>query len=128
MLRVINFKNKLTGCEGFSIMETLIALSIFSIGILAVATLVLSAIGENASARRITEATALAEDRLEQLMALPYDTIAGGNSTEGAYQVNWNVAEDIIVAETKSITVTVSWLYLGKQRNVTIRHLFSPLA
>ena len=124
----MNIQKRITRCDGFSIIETLIALSIFSIGILAVATLVLSAIGENASARRITEATALAEGRLEQLMALPYDTIAGGNTTAGAYQVDWNVAEDVIVAQTKSITVTVSWWFRGKERNVTIQHLFSPLS
>jgi type IV pilus assembly protein PilV len=128
MLNVNNFQKKLTRCDGFSIMETLIALSIFTIGILAVATLVLSAIGENASARRMTEATALAEDRLEQLMAVSYDGISGGTTTEGAYEVVWDVAEDVIVTQTKSITVTVSWQYRGKQRNVTIRHLFSPLA
>jgi Tfp pilus assembly protein PilV len=128
MLNVINYQKKQTKCDGFSIMETLIALSIFTIGILAVATLVLSAIGENASARRVTEATALAEDRLEQLMAVSYDAVSGGTTTEGAYKVVWDVAEDIIVAQTKSITVTVSWWYRGKERNVTIRHLFSPLA
>ena len=109
-------------------METLIALSVFTIGILAVATLVLSAIGENASARRVTEATALAEDRLEQLMALTYDAIGGGTDKVGAYEVVWEVVEDVIVDQTKSITVIVSWQYRGKQRNVTIRHLFSPLA
>ena len=115
-------------CGGFSIIECLIALSIFTIGILAVATLVLSSIGENASARRITEATALAEDRLEQLMAQAYDDIADGESTQGAYTVNWDVSEDVIAPQTKSISVSVSWNYLGKQRNVTIHHLISPIA
>ena len=128
MMNGFNFQKKQTNCDGFSIMETLIALSIFTIGILAVATLVLSAIGENASARRVTEATALAEGRLEQLMALTYDAIGGGTDKVGAYEVVWQVAEDVIVDQTKSITVTVSWQYLGKHRNVTIRHLFSPLA
>ena len=128
MMNYLNFQKKQTNCDGFSIMETLIALSIFTIGILAVATLVLSAIGENASARRVTEATALAEDRLEQLMALPYDAIGDDNVRVGAYEVVWDAAEDVIVDQTKSITVTVSWQYRGKQRNVTIRHLFSPLA
>jgi Tfp pilus assembly protein PilV len=128
MLKVINFQKKQTKCDGFSIMETLIALSIFTIGILAVATLVLSSIGENASARRITEATALAEDRLEQLMAAPYGAIDSNNDTVGAYKVVWDVVEGVIVPQTKSITVTVSWQYRGKQRNVTIHHLFSPLA
>lgn len=114
--------------EGFSIIECLIALSIFTIGILAVATLVLSSIGENASARRITEATTLAEARLEQLMALPYSDIVADQETQGAYTVTWEVTEGAIIAETKSITVTVSWWYRGKQRDVTVRHLFSPLA
>jgi Tfp pilus assembly protein PilV len=113
---------------GFSIIETLIALSIFTIGILAVATLVLSSIGENASARRITEATALAEARLEQLVTLPYGEIASDTVTQGAYTVDWDVTEDVIVDDTKSITVTVSWWYRGRQRDVTVRHLVSPLA
>ena len=69
---------------GFSIIECLISLSVFTIGILAVATLVLSSIGENASARRITEATALAEARLEQLVTQPYGAIASDTVTQGA--------------------------------------------
>ena len=117
-----------TEAEGFSIIECLIALSIFTIGILAVATLVLSSIGENASARRITEATALAEARLEQLMALPYADIVADQETQGAYTIVWEVTEGDIVAETKSIMVTVSWWFRGKQRDVTVRHLLSPLA
>ena len=123
---IMRMKN--TEAEGFSIIECLIALSIFTIGILAVATLVLSSIGENASARRITEATALAEARLEQLMALPYSDIVADQETQGAYTVGWEVIEGDIVAETKSIIVTVSWWFQGKQRDVTVRHLFSPLA
>ena len=119
---------KKSDTHGFSIIECLIALSIFTIGILAVATLVLSSIGENASARRITEATALAEARLEQLMALPYDDLVADAETQGAYTVAWEVTEGAIVAETKSITVTVSWWFRGRQRDVTVRHLFSPLA
>ena len=128
MMNGLNFQKKQTNCDGFSVMETLIALSVFTIGILAVASLVLAAIGENASARRVTEATALAEDRLEQLMALSYDSLAGNNVKIGAYEVVWDVAENVISPQTKLITVIVSWQYRGKQRNVTIRHLFSPLA
>lgn len=119
---------KEAGAEGFSIIECMIALSIFSIGIMAVATLVLSSIGENASARRITEATALAETRLEQLMAMPYDDIVADQETQGAYTVAWEVTEGDIVAETKTITVTVTWWFRKKQRDVTVSHLFSPLA
>lgn len=121
-------KLKKKDTAGFSIIECLIALSIFAIGILAVATLILSSIRSNASARRTMEATALAEARLEQVMAIPYDNIVAGESTQGPYTVAWEVAEDVILAETKSITVTVSWSYRGRPRNVTVHHLFTPMA
>ena len=127
MLRNRHFlKTPQKGSAGFSLIEVLIALSIFTIGILGVATLVISSINENGLARRVTEATALAEDRLESMLALPYEDIDTGQSTEGAYTVSWNVAEDIIVAQTKSITVIVTWQYHGNDRNVTIQHLLAP--
>jgi Tfp pilus assembly protein PilV len=115
-------------CGGFSLIETLIALSVFTIGILAVAALVISSINENALARRVTEATALAEDRLENMLALPYENIAGGGTVEGGYAVTWNVVEDDIVEQTKSITVTVTWRHRGIERDVTIQHLMAPNA
>ena len=129
MLRIHHFfKPPQKTNQGFSLIEVLIALSIFTIGILGVASLVISSINENALARRVTEATALAEDRLESMLALSYEDIITGQSTEGAYTVSWNVAEDVIVAQTKSITVTVTWQYRGNQRNVTIQHLLSSNA
>ena len=53
--------------RGFTIIEIMFALSIFAIGILAVSGLSITSVGSNASSRRITEATARAEDRLERL-------------------------------------------------------------
>ena len=111
--------------RGFSIIEVLFALSFFAIGILAVSTLALSAISSNASARRVTDATALAEDRLERLAALPYDDILDGSATAGPYQITWDVTEDDIVTNTKSITVTVNCPNGWKNTNVSIRHLIS---
>ncbi len=67
--------NENIGDRGLSIIEVVFALSIFAIGILAVTTLSISAVNSNASARRLTDATTLAEDRLERLAALPYDDI-----------------------------------------------------
>ena len=111
--------------RGLSIIEVIFALSIFAIGILAVSTLALSAISSNASARRITDATALAEDRLERLAAMPYDEIQDGEETEGAYKITWVVIENDLVDQTKSITVTVNCPNGWKDTNVAIRHLIS---
>ena len=111
--------------RGFSIIEVIFALSIFTIGILAVSTLSISSVNSNASARRITDATALAEDRLERLAAMPYDDIADGVETQGAYKITWVVIENDIVDKTKSITVTVNCPNGWKDTNVAIRHLIS---
>ncbi len=123
MTRTDAFKNS----RGFTLNEVMIALSIFAIGILAVASLMISSINENTSARKVTEATTLAEIHLERLMALPYESIAADETTDGAYSISWDVAEDEVVANTKSLTVTVTWVDRGKQRSVSIRNLISKI-
>ena len=116
--------NENIGDRGFSIIEVVFAISIFAIGILAVTTLSISAVNSNASARRLTDATTLAEDRLERLAALPYDDIESDTETEGAYSVDWDVDEDV-TTKTKSIIVTVECPNGWKNTKVTIRHLIS---
>lgn len=122
--KVSEIKQKLNN-HGLSIIEVIFALSIFTIGILAVSTLAISSVSSNASARRITDATALAEDRLERLAAMAYDDINDGQEMVGAYQITWLVAEGVMVPNTKFITVSVNCPNGWKNTNVVIRHLIS---
>jgi type IV pilus modification protein PilV len=121
--QVMNINDNI-GDRGFSIIEVVFAISIFAIGILAVTTLSISAVNSNASSRRLTDATTLAEDRLERLAALPYDDIDSDAETEGAYSVDWDVDESA-TTKTKSITVTVECPNGWKNTKVIIRHLIS---
>ena len=59
--------------RGFTFIEVLIVLAIFSIGVLAIAVMQVTSISTNASARMAGEATALATNQVEAIMALPYD-------------------------------------------------------
>jgi len=103
--------------RGFTFVEVLIVIAIFSIGVLAVAIMQVAAINTNASARMSGEATALAANQLEALMTLNYDHADLNPATnphevvQGAYTVTWNVTELDIDGDgsndSKTIFVTV---------------------
>lgn len=59
--------------KGFSLIEILIAMAIFAFGILAVAAMQIKAIQGNSFAGGMTEATNVAQNKMEELIALPYN-------------------------------------------------------
>ena len=105
--------------EGFTLVEVMIGMAIFLIGFLAIGTMQIAAINGNAGAREATEAATRATDQLETLIALPFESIDdGGPVTDGAYRVSWEVLDEIespstVLPNTKTITVTVTWLQRG---------------
>ena len=121
-----------TDIKGFTLIEVLIGMAIFSIGILAVAALQVSSTKGNSSARRITEATALAESQIEALMQLSYDhaDLNPANnpheSIQDPYTINWNVTEIDLDAngtnDSKTVNVTVSRGAVG-DREVSIQYI-----
>lgn len=107
---------KLQKDQGFTLIEVLIAISIFAVGLLAVATMQLSAIRVNSTAGQITTRITWAQDKLEELMALPYTDSqlqAAGSpfqetTPDGYYTISWTVTDDTPISDTKLITVTVT--------------------
>ena len=103
--------------KGFTLLEVLIAISIFAIGILAVGTMQISAINGNASARGHTEAATWAADRIERLISVPYASLAnGGPVVQGNYTIGWTV--DPPVNNTRTVRVVVRWTDRGRQKRV----------
>ena len=112
--------------KGFSLIEILIAMTIFAIGVLALAEMQVTAIRGNAFSSSTTDGTTLAQDRIEQLMSLPYDdaNLNAGNHgpvTQGVYNLSWDVANDSPVANTKTVNVSVTWTANGWNRSVALR-------
>jgi type IV pilus assembly protein PilV len=122
--------------RGFTLIEVLMVMAIFSIGILAVASMQMSSVKGNAAARRITEKTARAENQIEYLLKLPYghnDLDPAQNpheTTQGVYGVNWNVSDTDLdgdgTDDAKTITVDVSRAN-DNDSSVSIRHIIVDL-
>jgi type IV pilus assembly protein PilV len=116
--------------KGYTLIEVLMAISILAVGMLAIASLQTSGIRVNATAQHITTRTTWAQDRIEKLMALPYNdpwleeagndpgTDSAGNKHEEktiedytnytkTYTISWEV-EGGPMANTKLIRVRVT--------------------
>ncbi len=90
---------KLRNDEGYTLIEILIAIAILSVGLLAIATMQISSIRVNDTARRMTRRATVAQDRLEYLMSIRYThavlTTAGSPhsdpSAPSGYTISWDV-------------------------------------
>ena len=89
---------KMRNDEGYTLIEVLIAIAILSIGLLAIATMQVSSIRVNDTARRMTRRATIAQDRLEYLMSVKYThaVLTSGSHTDGSapsgYSISWNVS------------------------------------
>ncbi len=134
--------------QGFTLIEVMIGIAIFAIGILAVGSMQISASNKNAGARNYTTVITAAKDRAEELMALPYDdadlnagehSVSAGNLTQttdgidndedgqideageaGQVSIIWNVDEDQPLPGTKSVRVTVTRRVGSRQKSSTL--------
>ena len=104
--------------KGFSLTEVLISLTILSVGLLAVGRMQIMSIKGNFSSGNVTNATVLAQSKLEELKRLSYtdSNLMSGQHSEGAisgsiFSMSYDVSD--ITSTMKAITVTVRWKDLG---------------
>lgn len=130
--------------SGFTIIEVLVAVTIFTIGILSANIMQITSIQGDATGSRITESSNWAAGRVEQLINSGYanindttgDGAAGMGYTDGAgnpadgsdaspdgvYQIFWNVTDGQVVSRVKAVRVITRWTDRGKQRSVTLNY------
>ena len=113
--------------KGFTLVEILIALTIFAIGILGVASMQIWGLRGNASAIWHSQAATFAADRIEKLMVDDYATLAtyvdatleDRTDEQGDYTITWEVETDKPIDNTATITVDVEWNDHGTVKNFT---------
>lgn len=112
--------NKTENENGFSLIEILISLTIFAVGLLAISSLQIGSINSNAKARRSVEAVSVAQEQVETLMTSIYSDVntSGPISVNNRYSVAWTVAAP--VENTKDVALAVSWPEGTETRSITI--------
>ena len=87
--------------KGFSLVELLIAITILAIGLLAVAGMQSTAINSNAWANRLSTATSLAQEVMEDLLAKDAgDVIFSATTAATAYDLN--------IPDTTTMNINIS--------------------
>lgn len=145
-----NFVGMAKNVQGFTLVETMIAMVVLTVGILALYTMQTTSIRYNATANAITGSSTWAAEQIEQLLALDYndpqltDTDLNGTagldatgaaadgqatSSDQRYSISWNIADqmnpnpnDPTISTVKAVRVIVQHSENGINRQVVLNY------
>jgi len=101
--------------SGFTLIETLIALIILSFALLALAGLMVTTTRNNSAGGQMTVAATLAQDKLEELRATPFDNIQDGTDEKiGSHGIKYGRTWALrpppdTGPNLKTIAINVAW-------------------
>jgi len=112
------------GHGGYMLIEALIAIAIFSIGFLAVATMVFSTTRNNTNGNIITQANMLAREKMEELKGktdlTELDTVEAPETVGGIFTRTWIASDPLATGTSRQIQVTVRWTRKGENKQVVM--------
>ena len=133
----VNFplKNKLLNNKGFTLIEVVIAMAVIAIGMFAMMSLVITVTKGTAHSRKVTTATNIAENAMEDLKRRGYANVVNVvNGVNGVYGTGtvanyyyWE-ATGTATANIGTITVNVYWSpgTLTSTHNVQLQTILTP--
>ena len=144
--RYFKDEKRVSSEKGFTLLEILFATCILSVGLLAVASLQAAAIRGNYFADGVSNGSTWATDKMEKLIAAAYqdyedsdllDTDGDGDSgledtsaatadyqeTQGNYTIYWNISDNAVLNNTKTLCVIVTWDDHGLVKRVSMQHV-----
>jgi type IV pilus modification protein PilV len=109
--------------RGFTLIEVLIAIAIFAIGILAVAKMQYWTFRNNSTGDKTTQATMFARQKIEEIKNQDIVAMTDGNDSEGIYRREWDVDEPPgcpAGCSARRVAVTVRWDQQGHTRSIEL--------
>lgn len=111
--------------KGFTLLEVMITLVILSVGMLGLASMQIMAIKGNSFGQRLSIASTLAQNKLEEIRQVAFDSIADGNDVctdqinRVSYNRQWTVQNDTPQPNMKTVDIRVRWMGSEAQRSVS---------
>ena len=118
-------RKMLRGHRGFTLIEVMIALVLFAVGMLAFAGLEVMAIRNMSYSKEFGKANTYAQQLIEEKKGISWSYVTEGSDTpEGRFTRTWTVTTN---GDIKHLAVTVSWLdpSLGTKRVSFFTDLYS---
>lgn len=118
--------------KGFTLIEIMIAICVFTIGVLAIASLQVVSLKGNADSMKLTEATMWATNQAEFFMGQDYDSADLAVGEHGPvvmenpiYNVSWTVSDAL--PNAKEVTLLVNWTSGSRTRSQTFNFVKAQL-
>jgi Tfp pilus assembly protein PilV len=113
-------KTSVSSSKGISLIDGLIAMAFLSVAMLGTVKLLVTITDYNLAANQSATATALAQDKIEELKNSPYASLVNSTDTRSIYTRAWTTVVDTPEVGMKTIQVTVSWTWKDRLRDVVL--------
>jgi prepilin-type N-terminal cleavage/methylation domain-containing protein len=112
----------LSNQRGMTLLEILVAVTVLVVGILAVAIMFPTSSSNIDFGGKTSKATALAQEKIEEMRNTTFTSIAAGNDSPTGYTRAWTVSDaGSYPFRLRTVTVAVSWSSgLGRPNTVTL--------
>jgi type IV pilus assembly protein PilV len=119
--------------KGFTVIEAMVAIVIFSVGVLATVTMQVQSMNSNTRSMNTTDASSIAASTIEGLKPLDYmsdteltDGVKGLPDKEN-FSISYQVITDAVIPNTKHIRVSTTWTERGDTKTVAIDYIKADL-
>jgi prepilin-type N-terminal cleavage/methylation domain-containing protein len=119
----MQMKRRITGNEGMTLVEIMVGMTLFAIGVLSLTQVMFQAMHANVRSKHVVVATNLAHQRMEQIMSSTrYDNITAANfPSEGFGAVEGGKADYAVFQRTVAIADSTDALGTSVMKDVTVR-------
>ncbi len=100
-------KEKISQTDGFTILEVIVGLIIFTLGLLLLTSMMAVSMKENSWSKDATQSAQMIREKIEQIKRNPATRLSSGSDAIGDFRRSWDVSQ--VTPNLYAVTVRVIW-------------------